>query len=51
MSLSINPAMERLFGYDLDELIGKNVAMLMPEPDRSPMMLTTASIGTRANGE
>ena len=27
-----NPACIRLFGYALDELLGQNVAMLMPEP-------------------
>lgn len=31
---SANPATERLFGYRLDELLGNNVRMLMPEPHR-----------------
>ncbi|MBV6459804.1 MAG: Sensor histidine kinase RcsC [Fimbriimonadaceae bacterium] len=29
---SSNPAVERLFGYTADELVGQNVAMLMPDP-------------------
>ena len=31
---SANPAVERMFGYKLDELIGHNISMLMPSPDR-----------------
>lgn len=29
---SFNPACERIFGYSADEMLGKNVKMLMPEP-------------------
>jgi two-component system sensor kinase FixL len=32
---SFSPAAERLFGWAAAEAIGKNVSMLMPEPDRS----------------
>ncbi|GAA4794636.1 PAS domain S-box protein [Olivibacter ginsenosidimutans] len=32
---SINPAALRLFNYTAEEVIGNNISMLMPEPDRS----------------
>lgn len=32
---SLNPSALRIFGYKEEELIGKNISVLMPEPDRS----------------
>ncbi len=32
---SANPALEKLFGYSAEEMLGNNISMLMPEPNRS----------------
>ncbi|MDP2751795.1 MAG: PAS domain S-box protein [Rhodocyclaceae bacterium] len=33
--LSVNDAITTLFGYEASELLGQNVSLLMPDPDRS----------------
>jgi PAS domain S-box-containing protein len=33
--LGVNPATTHIFGYTPEEMVGRNISMLMPEPDRS----------------
>ena len=32
--LVVNPAATKLFGYESDEVLGRNVKIFMPQPDR-----------------
>jgi two-component system sensor histidine kinase/response regulator len=33
--ISINPAVVKMFGYEAGDIVGRNIEMLMPEPNRS----------------
>ena len=33
--ISINPAVVKMFGYEAGDMVGRNIKMLMPEPNRS----------------
>jgi PAS domain S-box-containing protein len=33
--ISINPAVVKMFGYETGDIVGRNIKMLMPEPNRS----------------
>src|SRR5260370_1292367 len=41
--LMFNPAGEKLFGYFADEVIGKNVNILMPQPSRNAHLCSIAT--------
>ena len=44
---SVNPVIEKVFGYTRDEVIGQNISMLMPEPHRSgTTAISTGTTGT-----
>jgi two-component system sensor kinase FixL len=32
---SVNPAAQKIFGFEIPEMIGNNIKLLMPEPDKS----------------
>ncbi len=47
---SINPAVERLFGYPSEILLGGNIARLMPSPYREGQMTEQAGNGSAPQG-
>ena len=46
--LEANPALGRIFGYDLDELIGRNLVDLIPSPDSRELVLHHIRTGSDA---
>ncbi len=46
----LNPAAERMFGYARRQLLGKNVSLLMPEPDAKIIGIGREVVGKRADG-
>ena len=46
--LEANPALGRIFGYELDEMIGKNLVDLIPSPDSRELVLHHIRTGSDA---
>jgi PAS domain S-box-containing protein len=48
---SVNPAVEALFGYSRDELVGQDVRILLPETAAGSVLLSARSVGRETEGQ